>query len=274
MRTCVNRFWILPAAPAIAIPLDAQPGFTGSGLVTPHHTACRPLPDVLVDYLPERQATVDFSPLQRLADLLGKLFWADLEAHQPGISSLKLPRDAATAWKQHVMTRTKTTATSDGRSVQAVTAWLDGRSVLTAVRAFCLGTAEWADEDPGPVGAARGALPGQRQRRLPQERPIPAQVPDGPVAPGTAARAGRPRSPGPMPGAPPPPGAWRPLGIPRHARLLKAVREFDSYSRANAGRIPNYGERQRADEAISAAFTESAVNQVISKRMVKKQQMR
>ena len=36
----------------------------------------------------------------------------------------------------------------------------------------------------------------------------------------------------------------------------------------------NYGERQRAGEAISTAFTQSAVNQVIAKRMVKKQQMR
>ncbi len=61
---------------------------------------------------------------------------------------------------------------------------------------------------------------------------------------------------------------------PEQARLLKAVRESGSYIRANAGRIPSYGERQRAGEAISTAFTESAVNQVISKRMVKKQQMR
>jgi hypothetical protein len=37
---------------------------------------------------------------------------------------------------------------------------------------------------------------------------------------------------------------------------------------------PNYGERRRAGEAISTAFVESTVNQVISKRMVKKQQMR
>ncbi|MBV9162477.1 MAG: ISKra4 family transposase, partial [Pseudonocardiales bacterium] len=58
------------------------------------------------------------------------------------------------------------------------------------------------------------------------------------------------------------------------AKLLKAVREFDSYLRTNAARIPNYGERRRAGEAISTAFTESAVNQVISKRIVKKQQMR
>ncbi len=31
---------------------------------------------------------------------------------------------------------------------------------------------------------------------------------------------------------------------------------------ANAGCIPNYGERRRAGEAISTAFTESAVNQL------------
>ena len=37
---------------------------------------------------------------------------------------------------------------------------------------------------------------------------------------------------------------------------------------------PNYGERYRAGEIISTSFVESAVNQVISKRMVKKQQMR
>jgi hypothetical protein len=57
-------------------------------------------------------------------------------------------------------------------------------------------------------------------------------------------------------------------------KLLTAMREFDSYIRANAGRIPNYGERRRAGEAISTAFVESTVNNVISKRMVKKQQMR
>ena len=36
----------------------------------------------------------------------------------------------------------------------------------------------------------------------------------------------------------------------------------------------NYGDRYRHGEMISTAFTESAVNQVISKRIVKKQQMR
>jgi len=57
-------------------------------------------------------------------------------------------------------------------------------------------------------------------------------------------------------------------------KFLKALREFDTYIRANAWSIPNYGERYRAGEPISSSLAESAVNQVISKRMVKKQQMR
>ena len=44
--------------------------------------------------------------------------------------------------------------------------------------------------------------------------------------------------------------------------------------RANAASIPNYGELHRAGERISSAFAESTINQVVSKRMVKKQQMR
>ena len=38
--------------------------------------------------------------------------------------------------------------------------------------------------------------------------------------------------------------------------------------------IPNCGERYRNGETSSSAFVESTVNQVVSKRMVKKQQMR
>jgi hypothetical protein len=57
-------------------------------------------------------------------------------------------------------------------------------------------------------------------------------------------------------------------------KLFKAVTEFGGYIRANASSIPNYGERYRAGEAISSAFVESAVNHVVSQRMVKKQQMR
>ena len=117
-------------------------------LIDRYRIACRPVRDVLVDYLRERQPAVDFSTLQHLAYLLGKLFWADLEAHHPGIDSLQLPRDVAAAWKQRVLTRPKAT-TDDG---QVSGPRLDGRSVLTAVRAFYLDLAEWADDDPARWG--------------------------------------------------------------------------------------------------------------------------
>jgi hypothetical protein len=57
------------------------------------------------------------------------------------------------------------------------------------------------------------------------------------------------------------------------ARMGKYVRELAGYIAHNAGSIVNYGERYRNGERISTAFTESAINQVVSKRLVKKQQM-
>ena len=56
--------------------------------------------------------------------------------------------------------------------------------------------------------------------------------------------------------------------------LQKAVREFDQFLFANCAFIPDFGDRYRHGETISTAFVESTVNSVISKRMVKKQQMR
>jgi hypothetical protein len=61
---------------------------------------------------------------------------------------------------------------------------------------------------------------------------------------------------------------------PEQRKLCKAVGEFGGYLRANAASIPNYGERYRAGEVISSSLAESTINQVVSKRMVKKQQMR
>ena len=50
------------------------------------------------------------------------------------------------------MTKTRTTATGDGGEQTRVSARLDGRSVMTAVRAFYLDIAEWADDDPARWG--------------------------------------------------------------------------------------------------------------------------
>ncbi len=57
-------------------------------------------------------------------------------------------------------------------------------------------------------------------------------------------------------------------------KMEKAAGEFHSYIEANQAFIPNYGDRYRHDEMISTAFVESTVNYVVSKRFVKKQQMR
>ena len=64
---------------------------------------------------------------------------------------------------------------------------------------------------------------------------------------------------------------------PKYADLpkfAKAVREFRGYIYNNKELIPNYGHRHHYGEAISTAFVESTINEVVSRRMVKKQQMR
>lgn len=48
---------------------------------------------------------------------------------------------------------------------------------------------------------------------------------------------------------------------------------FDTYLCNNQKFIPNFGERYRQGDTISTAFVESTINQVVSKRFVKKQQM-
>jgi hypothetical protein len=57
-------------------------------------------------------------------------------------------------------------------------------------------------------------------------------------------------------------------------KLWKHADEFHTYIRSNQHFITNYAERHRYGEIISTSFVESTVNEVISRRMVKKQQMR
>ena len=61
---------------------------------------------------------------------------------------------------------------------------------------------------------------------------------------------------------------------PGQQKLLTAVQDLAGYVTANQDYIPDYGDRYRNGETITTSFVESAVNQVVSKRMVKKQQMR
>lgn len=105
-------------------------------LVDRYPVADRAVRDVLVHYLVERAAMLDYGSLVNQAQMLADLFWVDLERHHPGISSLHLPDQVAQAWKQRVRTL------PDGRPRRTV------HAVLLAVRALYLDLQQWSLEDP------------------------------------------------------------------------------------------------------------------------------
>ncbi len=121
-------------------------------LVDRYPIACRPVRDLIVGYLKERWPAIDYVTLHHRAHQLAGCFWADLERHQPGISSLRLPCETATGWKQRLATRTKTTTTGTGERTAVTVERLGYLDILASVRAFYLDLAEWALEDPARWG--------------------------------------------------------------------------------------------------------------------------
>jgi hypothetical protein len=68
--------------------------------------------------------------------------------------------------------------------------------------------------------------------------------------------------------------AWASDGNDKQRAFTERIAEFCTYIGRNSEEIPNHDERHRCGEPISTATAEATVNQVISRRMVKKQQMR
>jgi integrase len=136
-------------APARLRELRTPGQLTPAGLIDRYNLACRPVRDLLVDYLSERQPALDYKSLKDLAYHLGKRFWQDLEHHHPGIDSLDLPREVADAWKQRQRTRPKTITTAAGEKTVIQVGRISYRQGLTPVRAFYLDLSQWAIEDPG-----------------------------------------------------------------------------------------------------------------------------
>ncbi|MGH3238064.1 MAG: hypothetical protein ACRDOH_33355, partial [Streptosporangiaceae bacterium] len=130
---------------------------TPEELIDRYTLQCRPVRDLLVDYLRERQAALDYSSLQNLSHFLGRCFWQDLERHHPGIGSLHLPAEVAAAWKQRLRTRPQTVTASTGERTVIYVPRVNYRQCLTPVRAFYLDLAQWAIEDPARF--ARWAVP-------------------------------------------------------------------------------------------------------------------
>lgn len=121
-------------------------------LVDRYPIACRPIRDLLVDYLKERQPALDYSTLRGEVYHLAKSFWMDLEQHHPGIASLRLDPAAASAWKQRLQTRTKKISAADGQWIEVTVERLNYHDTLATVRAFYLDLAQWALEDPARWG--------------------------------------------------------------------------------------------------------------------------
>jgi len=63
------------------------------------------------------------------------------------------------------------------------------------------------------------------------------------------------------------------LKYAKRKSFSKKLDDFHAYIENNLAMIPNYGEKRRYSETISTAFVESTVNEVVAKRMAKKQQM-
>jgi integrase len=159
-----------PAAPGRLRQLRTAGQRTPAELIDRHQLTCQPIRDLLVYYLRERQPAIDYGSLEQLARRLG-MFWADLEAHHPGIDSLHLSADVADAWKQRMRTKPQTITTAGTRTV-TVAERICHREFLTPVRAFYLDLAQWAVDDPArwgpwaapcPVGQAE-TIQGKVQR--------------------------------------------------------------------------------------------------------------
>ena len=61
---------------------------------------------------------------------------------------------------------------------------------------------------------------------------------------------------------------------PAKTKFKTKLEECETYFNNNAEFIVDYGDRYRHGEPIASGFVESAVNQVVAKRFVKRQQMR
>ncbi len=127
---------------------------------------CRPIRDLLVEYLTERAPELDHTSLRSIARTLCRLFWRDLELHHPGIDSLRLAPAVAQAWKE----RLAYVRDADG---QLVRSRVNYRGELVFVRAFYADIARWAADDPArwaqwvtpcPVKAAECATKKSRSR--------------------------------------------------------------------------------------------------------------
>ena len=171
----------------------AQGQLTIEELVDRYRLQCKPVRDLLVDYLRERQPALDYASLEAIASTLAGLFWARIEALSPGISTLRLPPEVARAWKEDLQTIKRTVTGPDGQKTVVTSPRLNAKDELLRVRALLPRHRPVGHRGARALGAVGSPEPGQRRRdQLGQGTQAP-QGPDGPADPRAAARPARAR---------------------------------------------------------------------------------
>jgi hypothetical protein len=121
-------------------------------LVDRYRLECSPIRGLIVDYLRERQPSLDFASIDAMSRTLAGLFWAEIETLAPGIDSLRLPPEIAQQWKENLRTKTRTVINTTGKRVEITGPRLNAKEELLRVRAFYLDIAQWAVEEPARWG--------------------------------------------------------------------------------------------------------------------------
>lgn len=150
----LKEMGVFPAnAPATLRALTLRGGQSSTeDLVDRYRVRCRPVRDLLVDYLNERRPALDFNSFEDLSRTLVRSFWSDLEQHHPGINSLRLAPEVASAWKERLRTTTLRRRQPDGSLREVTVPRGNPGAVLAAVRAFYLDLAQWAADEPARWG--------------------------------------------------------------------------------------------------------------------------
>ncbi|MFF0143506.1 tyrosine-type recombinase/integrase [Streptomyces sp. NPDC005227] len=136
-------------APTTLFFINGRSGqLTSAELVDRYRLQCRPVRDLIVEYLTERQPSLDYVSLKALSLALAGRFWADLEQHHPGIDSLRLDPEASSAWKSRLATKTHRKRLPDGTVATVVEPRKSAAVIKTVVRSFYLDIAQWAADAP------------------------------------------------------------------------------------------------------------------------------
>ncbi|MFI6494363.1 tyrosine-type recombinase/integrase [Streptomyces sp. NPDC050564] len=146
-----------PDAPKTLRSIEKRAGqVSPAQLVDRFDVKCRPIRDLLVSYLTERQPSVDYVTLVHLSRNLVGYFWADLERHHPGIDSLHLAPEVRDAWKARIAVKTVKHRMPNGTVATTTEPRIGALMIRMAVRGFYLDIAEWALDEPerwGPWAA-------------------------------------------------------------------------------------------------------------------------